>query len=146
MRPQGNVPSTSSSSAMFPQMLSTALEAYTTRTVFCIYYKPRTTPAEFIVPFDQCMESMRNNYSIGMRFQMRFESEEAPELRFRGTIVAIEDADPIRWMDSKWRCLMVSWDQNAASTPLPGRVSPWEIEPALAPRAVAWKKHGFILP
>lgn len=28
------------------------------------------------------MESIKNNYSIGMRFKMRFEGEEAPEQRY----------------------------------------------------------------
>jgi hypothetical protein len=42
----------------------------------------RTSPAEFIVPFDQYMESVKNSYSIGMRFKMRFEGEEAPEQRY----------------------------------------------------------------
>lgn len=42
----------------------------------------RTSPAEFIVPFDQYMESVKNNYTIGMRFKMRFEGEEAPEQRY----------------------------------------------------------------
>jgi hypothetical protein len=42
----------------------------------------RTSPAEFIVPYDQYMESMKNNHSIGMRFKMKFEGEEAPEQRY----------------------------------------------------------------
>jgi len=42
----------------------------------------RTSPAEFIVPYDQYMESLKNNYTIGMRFKMRFEGEEAPEQRY----------------------------------------------------------------
>ncbi|XVF16539.1 hypothetical protein REPUB_Repub10bG0040600 [Reevesia pubescens] len=63
MRPQGNVSfSTSSSTVMFPEMLETAWDAYTKRTIFITCYKPRTSPAEFIVPFDRYMESMRNNY------------------------------------------------------------------------------------
>lgn len=41
----------------------------------------RTSPSEFIVPFDRYMESVKNNYTIGMRFKMRFEGEEAPEQR-----------------------------------------------------------------
>lgn len=45
-----------------------------------MYY--RTSPADFIVPYDQYMESVKNNYSIGMRFKMRFEGEEAPEQRY----------------------------------------------------------------
>ncbi|KAJ0113678.1 hypothetical protein Patl1_01308 [Pistacia atlantica] len=99
----------------------------------------RTSPAEFIVPFDQYMESVKSNYSIGMRFKMRFEGEEAPEQRyglwFTGTIVGIEDADPQRWRDSKWRCLKVRWDETS-TIPRPERVSPWKIEPALAPPAL----------
>lgn len=34
------------------------------------------------MPFDQYMESVKSNYSIGMRFKMTFEGEEAPERRY----------------------------------------------------------------
>ncbi|KAE8694529.1 Auxin response factor 23 [Hibiscus syriacus] len=136
MRQQGNVPtSVISSHSMHLGVLATAWHAYTTSTIFTVYYKPRTSPAEFIVPFDQYMESMKNNYTIGMRFKMRFEGEEAPEQRFTGTIVGIEDADPTRWKDSKWRCLKVRWDETS-TIPRPERVSPWKIEPTLAPPAL----------
>ncbi|GMI76666.1 ORESARA 14, ARF1-BINDING PROTEIN, auxin response factor 2, HLS1 SUPPRESSOR [Hibiscus trionum] len=136
MRQQANVPSSViSSHSMHLGVLATAWHAYTTRTIFTVYYKPRTSPAEFIVPFDQYMESMKNNYSIGMRFKMRFEGEEAPEQRFTGTIVGIEDADPKKWKDSKWRYLKVRWDETS-TIPRPERVSPWKIEPALAPPAL----------
>ncbi|XP_039016823.1 auxin response factor 2A-like isoform X1 [Hibiscus syriacus] len=126
---RSNVNATSSTSSTDPlDVLAKAWEAYTRRTLFTIYYKPREMPAEFIVPFDRFMESMNNNYSIGMRFQMSIESKEALEHKFNGYIVGIEDADPIRWMDSKWRCLKVKWDQNETSTAhLPERVSPWEM-------------------
>lgn len=66
---------------------------------------------------------------------MRFEGEEAPEQRFTGTIVGIEDGDPKRWRESKWRCLKVKWDETS-TIPRPERVSPWSIEPALAPPAL----------
>ncbi|OMO52358.1 AUX/IAA protein [Corchorus olitorius] len=136
MRQQGNVPSSViSSHSMHLGVLATAWHAYTTRTIFTVYYKPRTSPAEFIVPFDQYVESLKNNYSIGMRFKMRFEGEEAPEQRFTGTIVGMEDADPKRWKESKWRCLKVRWD-DTSTIPRPERVSPWKIEPALAPPAL----------
>ncbi|KAK6275843.1 hypothetical protein POUND7_005552 [Theobroma cacao] len=136
MRQQSNVPSSViSSHSMHLGVLATAWHAYTTRTIFTVYYKPRTSPAEFIVPFDQYVESVKNNYSIGMRFKMRFEGEEAPEQRFTGTIVGIEDCDPKRWQDSKWRCLKVRWDETS-TIPRPERVSPWKIEPALAPPAL----------
>lgn len=136
MRKQDNVPSSViSSHSMHLGVLATAWHAHSTRTMFTVYYKPRTSPSEFIVPFDQYMESVKNNYSIGMRFKMRFEGEEAPEQRFTGTIIGIEDAEPTRWKDSRWRYLKVRWDENS-SVPRPERVSPWKIEPALAPPAL----------
>ncbi|KAH9770226.1 auxin response factor 2 [Citrus sinensis] len=134
MRQQGNVPSSViSSHSMHLGVLATAWHAVSTGTMFTVYYKP--SPSEFIVPYDQYMESIKNNYSIGMRFKMRFEGEEAPEQRFTGTIVGIEDADPQRWRDSKWRCLKVRWDETS-TIPRPERVSLWKIEPALAPPAL----------
>lgn len=136
MRQQGNVPSSViSSHSMHLGVLATAWHAISTGTMFTVYYKPRTSPAEFIVPYDRYMESVKNNYSIGMRFKMRFEGEEAPEQRFTGTIVGIEDADPKRWRESKWRSLKVRWDETS-TIPRPERVSPWSIEPALAPPAL----------
>ncbi|XP_010458034.1 PREDICTED: auxin response factor 2 isoform X1 [Camelina sativa] len=137
MRQQGNVPSSViSSHSMHLGVLATAWHAISTGTMFTVYYKPRTSPSEFIVPFDQYMESVKNNYSIGMRFKMRFEGEEAPEQRFTGTIVGTEDSDPTRWPKSKWRSLKVRWDETS-SIPRPDRVSPWKIEPALAPPALS---------
>lgn len=136
MRQQGNVPSSViSCHSMHLGVLATAWHAISTGTMFTVYYKPRTSPAEFIVPYDQYMESLKNNYSIGMRFKMRFEGEEAPEQRFTGTIVGIEDADLNRWPNSKWRCLKVRWDETS-NIPRPDRVSPWKIEPAVAPPAL----------
>ncbi|RDX78217.1 Auxin response factor 2, partial [Mucuna pruriens] len=136
MRQQGNVPSSViSSHSMHLGVLATAWHAILTGTMFTVYYKPRTSPAEFIVPYDQYMESLKNNYTIGMRFKMRFEGEEAPEQRFTGTIVGIEDADPKRWPESKWRSLKVRWDETS-NIPRPERVSQWKIEPALAPPAI----------
>ncbi|PSR89417.1 Auxin response factor 2 like [Actinidia chinensis var. chinensis] len=136
MRQQGNIPSSViSSHSMHLGVLATAWHAYTTGTIFTVYYKPRTSPTEFIVPYNQYMESIKYNYSIGMRFKMRFEGEEAPEQRYTGTIVGIEDADSRRWQESKWRCLKVRWDENS-TVPRPERVSPWKIEPALTPATV----------
>ena len=70
-----------------------------------------------------------------MRFKMRFEGEEAPEQRFTGTIVGIEESDPKRWRESKWRSLKVRWDETSTIA-RPDRVSPWKIEPALTPPAI----------
>lgn len=136
MRQQGVVPSSViSSHSMHLGVLATALHAINSGTMFTVYYKPRTSPAQFIVPYDQYMESVKNQYSIGMRFKMRFEGEESPEQRFTGTIVGIEDANPHRWQDSKWRCLKVRWDETS-TIPRPDRVSPWQTEPALTPPTI----------
>ncbi|XP_042501854.1 auxin response factor 2A-like [Macadamia integrifolia] len=133
MRQQSTIPSSViSSHSMHLGVLATAWHAVSTGTMFTVYYKPRSSPAGFIVPFDQYMESVKNNYSVGMRFKMRFEGEEAPEQRFTGTVVGVGDADPNRWAGSKWRCLKVRWDETS-SIPRPDRVSPWKIEPALSP-------------
>ncbi|XP_072999170.1 auxin response factor 4-like [Typha latifolia] len=133
MRQLTNVPSSViSSHSMHLGVLATAWHAITTKTIFTVYYKPRTSPSEFIVPYDQYMESIKNNYSIGMRFKMRFEGEEAPEQRFTGTIVGNGDVDSNMWPGSKWRSLKVRWDETS-SIPRPDRVSPWKIEPASTP-------------
>ncbi|XP_076922585.1 auxin response factor 2B-like [Bidens hawaiensis] len=136
MRQQTNMPSSViSSHSMHLGVLATAWHAIQTGTIFTVYYKPRTSPAEFIVPYDQYMESTKTNYSIGMRFKMRFEGEEAPEQRFTGAVVGIEETDPKRWPESKWGCLKVKWDEPS-TIPRPERVSPWQIEPALCPPTV----------
>ncbi|KAG6420764.1 hypothetical protein SASPL_117302 [Salvia splendens] len=136
MRQQGNVPSSViSSHSMHLGVLATAWHAIQTNAMFTVYYKPRTSPAEFIVPYDQYMDSIKKNYSIEMRFKMRFEGEEAPKQRFTGTIVDTEDADPNRWKNSKWRCLKVRWDETSAIV-RPERVSPWKIEQTLSPPAL----------
>ncbi|KAJ0795023.1 putative transcription factor ARF family [Helianthus annuus] len=136
MRQQANVPSSViSSHSMHLGVLATAWHAVQTGTIFTVYYKPRTSPAEFIIPYDRYMESMKNNYSIGMRFKMKFEGEEAPEQRFTGTVVGIEESDPKTWPDSKWGCLKVRWDETS-TIPRPERVSPWQIEPAHCPPAI----------
>ncbi|PKA55277.1 Auxin response factor 2 [Apostasia shenzhenica] len=133
MRQQTNIPSSViSSHSMHLGVLATAWHAISTGTLFTVYYKPRTSPSEFIIPYSLYMESLKNNHSIGMRFKMRFEGEEAPEQRFTGTVVGIGDVDSSSWLGSKWRGLKVRWDENS-SVPRPERVSPWQIEPALNP-------------
>ncbi|KAK4753652.1 hypothetical protein SAY87_001756 [Trapa incisa] len=128
MRQLHNVPSSiMPSHSMHIGILATAWHAISTGTLFTVYYMPRTSPAEFIIPFEKYVESVKVNYSIGMRFKMKFEGEEAPEQRFSGTVVEIDDADRVRWPGSKWRCLMVQWDEMS-SIHRPGRVSPWSIE------------------
>ncbi|KAI5600938.1 hypothetical protein POPTR_001G066200v4 [Populus trichocarpa] len=128
-----NVPSSvMSSHSMHIGILATVWHAVSTGSMFTVYYKPRTSPAEFIIPIDKYRESVKINYAIGMRFKMKFEAEEAPEQRFSGTVIGVEEADPKKWPRSKWRCLKVRWDETSP-VHRPDRVSPWKIERALAP-------------
>ncbi|KAJ6343605.1 hypothetical protein OIU76_005364 [Salix suchowensis] len=109
--------------------------------MFTIYFHPWTSPAEFVIPYDQYMKSAEIDYSAGTRFRMLFEGQECMEQRierFKGTVVGTEDVDLIRWLNSEWRILKVKWD--AASEPFmhQERVSPWNIEPIEPIR----KKHA----
>ncbi|XP_022721647.1 auxin response factor 9-like isoform X2 [Durio zibethinus] len=129
-RQQSNMPSSViSSQSMHLGVLATASHAVSTQTLFVVYYKPRTS--QFIVGMNKYLQALNSDFTVGMRFKMRFEGEDSPERRFSGTIVGVEDFSP-RWQDSKWRSLKVQWDEPA-SFPRPDRVSPWEIEPFAAP-------------
>ncbi|XP_062074604.1 auxin response factor 9-like [Humulus lupulus] len=121
-----------SSQSMHLGVLATASHAVSTQTLFVVFYKPRTS--QFIISLNKYLEAVNNKYAVGMRFKMRFEGEDAPERRFSGTIVGVDDISP-QWVDSKWRSLKVQWDE-AASVLRPDRVSPWEIEPS-APGSLA---------
>ena len=48
-----------------------------------------------------------NQISVGTRFGMMIETEDSGKRRFMGTVVAINDCDPLRWPNSKWRNLQV---------------------------------------
>ncbi|KAI3985971.1 hypothetical protein MKX01_039053 [Papaver californicum] len=109
-------------------VLATASHAISTGTMFSVYYHPRMSPSEFLIPYDEYMSSVKNKYSIGLRFRMKFEGEECPKQRIVGTIVGIDDVDPVRWPRSKWRCLTVTWDEPCLTAVRPKRVSPWTIE------------------
>ncbi|PON97280.1 Auxin response factor [Trema orientale] len=117
-----------SSHSMHLGVLATASHAVTTRTLFVVYYKPRTS--QFIIGLNKYLEAMNNKFSVGMRFKMRFEGEDSPERRFTGTIVGVGDVSS-EWTDSKWRSLKVQWDEHA-TIQRPEKVSPWEIEPFVA--------------
>ncbi|XP_065878710.1 auxin response factor 3-like isoform X2 [Euphorbia lathyris] len=108
--------------------LTDVVNAMSMRSVFNIYYNPRASSSEFIVPFHKFVKSLDHSFSVGMRFKMRFETEDAAERRYMGIVTGISDLDPARWPRSKWRCLVVRWDDMETSRH--SRVSPWEIEPS----------------
>ncbi|KAM1697118.1 hypothetical protein ACFX1R_032942 [Malus domestica] len=111
-------------------ILASAFHAISTGTMFTVYYHPWTSPAAFIIPFDQYMKSAENDYSIGMRFRMCSEGEECAEKkRLEGTIIDIEDNDCLRWPSSEWRCLKVRLDTTLDTCLHSERFSPWNIIP-----------------
>ncbi|XP_008813740.2 auxin response factor 7-like isoform X2 [Phoenix dactylifera] len=114
-------------------LLASASHAITTGTMFSVYYWPRRSP-EFVIPYNQYVESTKNNYSIGRKVRMKFEGEEDQEERITGTIISIEDTDPATWPGSEWRCFKVHWDDTSTII-RPQRVSPWNVTPFVAAAA-----------
>ncbi|GLT90698.1 hypothetical protein SLE2022_086190 [Rubroshorea leprosula] len=132
MRQQTNMPSSViSGHSMHLGVLATASHAIATRSLFSVFYKPRTSRSEFIVSVNKYLEACSHKISVGMRFKMRFEGEEVPERRFSGTIVGFGDNNASGWADSEWRTLKVQWDEPS-SIVRPERVSAWELEPLAA--------------
>ncbi|PKU62186.1 auxin response factor 15-like [Dendrobium catenatum] len=109
--------------------LSSLKSTVSTGSIFQVKYNPRVNQSEFIVPYWKFTKSCDYSFSVGTRFKMRFESEDAAERRFSGLITGVGDLDPIRWPGSKWRCFVVRWDGADVDGGRPNRVSPWEIEP-----------------
>ncbi|CAE6053933.1 unnamed protein product [Arabidopsis arenosa] len=114
-----------SSQSMRLGVLATASHAVNTTTIFVVFYKPRIS--QFIISVNKYMVAMKNGFSLGMRFRMRFEGEESPERIFTGTIIGSGDLSS-QWPASKWRSLQIQWDEPS-SIQRPNKVSPWEIEP-----------------
>ncbi|XP_022849636.1 auxin response factor 9-like isoform X3 [Olea europaea var. sylvestris] len=114
-----------SSQSMHLGVLATASHAFSTKTIFVVYYKPRTS--QFIIGLNNYLDAVNHGFEVGSRFKMRFEGEDSLERRFSGTIIGVEDFSP-HWEDLVWRSLKVRWDEPA-SIRRPERVSPWEIEP-----------------
>ncbi|XP_058100621.1 auxin response factor 2-like isoform X6 [Magnolia sinica] len=108
--------------------LAAVANALSTKSMFHIYYNPRESPSEFIIPYRKFVKSFDHSFPIGMRFKMLFDNEDAADRRYTGLITGIGDIDPVRWPGSKWKCLLVRWDD--VETNRQDRVSPWEIEPS----------------
>nr|CAD1843667.1 unnamed protein product [Ananas comosus var. bracteatus] len=71
---------------------------------------------------------MRVQWCPGMRFKMAFETEDSSRISwFMGTISSVQVADPIRWPNSPWRLLQVTWDEPDLLQNVK-RVSPWLVE------------------
>ncbi|XP_050383739.1 auxin response factor 7-like isoform X2 [Argentina anserina] len=121
-----------SSDSMHIGILAAAAHAAANNTPFTIFYNPRASPSEFVVPLAKYNKAMYTQVSLGMRFRMMFETEESGVRRYMGTITGISELDAVRWKNSQWRNLQVGWDESTAGD-RPSRVSIWEIEPVVTP-------------
>ncbi|KAI7750269.1 hypothetical protein M8C21_006371, partial [Ambrosia artemisiifolia] len=104
-RPQTVMPSSVlSSDSMHIGLLAAASHAAATSSCFTIFYNPRASPSEFVIPLSKYVKAMYNTrVSVGMRFRMLFETEESSVRRYMGTITGVGDLDPVRWPNSHWR-------------------------------------------
>ncbi|CAL9094999.1 unnamed protein product, partial [Musa acuminata var. zebrina] len=129
-RPQTVMPSSVlSSDSMHIGLLAAAAHAASTNSRFTVFYNPRASPSEFVIPLPKYIKAVyHTRVSVGMRFRMLFETEESSVRRYMGTITGISDLDPVRWSNSHWRSVKVGWDESTAGEKQP-RVSLWEIEP-----------------
>ncbi|KAG9449317.1 hypothetical protein H6P81_009282 [Aristolochia fimbriata] len=133
-RQQTNISSSVlSSDSMHIGILAAAAHAAANHSPFTVFYNPRASPSEFVIPLAKYNKAIYSHQiSLGMRFRMMFETEESVTRRYMGTITGISDLDPVRWKNSPWRNLQVGWDESTAGERR-NRVSIWEIEPVAAP-------------
>lgn len=128
-RQLNNVPSSViSSHSMHLGVLATASHAISTGTLFSVFYKPRTSQSEFIISVNRYLEAKNHKLSVGTRFKMKFEGDEALEKSYSGTIIDIGDSGSSGWTNSEWRSLKVQWDEPSPIARL-DKVSPWEVDP-----------------
>lgn len=131
-RPRNGLPdSVTGKQNSLPSALSLVSNAISTKSVFTVSYSPRATHAVFVVPYQKYIKSINNAVCIGTRFKMRFEMDDSPERRCSGVVTGTADLDPYKWPNSKWRCLMVRWDEDVISDHQE-RVSPWEIDASVS--------------
>ncbi|GLT28665.1 hypothetical protein SLA2020_035770 [Shorea laevis] len=122
-----------SSDSMHIGILAAAAHAAANNSPFTVFYNPRTSPSEFVIPLAKYYKAVcGNQISPGMRFRMMFETEESETRRYMGTITGISDLDPVRWKNSQWRNLQVGWDETTTGERRT-RVSIWEIELVTTP-------------
>jgi len=96
-----------SSDSMHIGILAAAAHANANSSPFTIFFNPRASPSEFVVPLAKYNKALYAQVSLGMRFRMMFETEDCGVRRYMGTVTGISDLDPVRWKGSQWRNLQV---------------------------------------
>ncbi|KAG6495177.1 hypothetical protein ZIOFF_042968 [Zingiber officinale] len=88
-RPQTVMPSFLSSDSMHIGLLAAAAHAAATNSRFTVFYNPRASPSEFVIPLSKYVKAVfRTHVSIGMRFRMLFETEECSVRRALVGVIA----------------------------------------------------------
>ncbi|XP_035843792.1 auxin response factor 5 isoform X2 [Helianthus annuus] len=65
-----------------------------------------TSPSEFVIPLAKYYKAVYSNQiSLGMWFQMMFETKESGTRMYMGTIIS--DLNGVRWKNSQWRNLQL---------------------------------------
>ncbi|KAK7276074.1 hypothetical protein RIF29_17206 [Crotalaria pallida] len=96
-----------SSDSMHIGILAAAAHAASNISPFTIFYNPRASPSEFVIPLAKYNKALYTQVSLGTRFRMMFETEDSGVRRYMGTITGISDLEPVRWKSSQWRNLQV---------------------------------------
>ncbi|KAI3816143.1 hypothetical protein L1987_15833 [Smallanthus sonchifolius] len=95
---------------------------------FEIVYYPRASSPEFCVKASTVKAAMKIRWAPGMRFKMAFDTEDSSRISwFMGTISSVRVDDQIRWPNSPWRLLQVTWDEPELLQNVK-RVNPWLVE------------------
>ncbi|KAK4483151.1 hypothetical protein RD792_010331 [Penstemon davidsonii] len=127
-RPRNGLPdSIIKNQSSYANVLSQVANALSVNGTFHVFYSPRASHADFIVPYQKYVKCTTGLIPVGTRFKMRFDLDDSAERRFGGVVTGVGDVDPYRWPNSKWRCLTVRWDEDMMSTHQE-RVSPWDID------------------
>ncbi|KAL1298630.1 hypothetical protein HN51_042948 [Arachis hypogaea] len=111
-----------------PESVREAITLAASNQPFEVVYYPRASTPEFCIKASAVRAAMRIQWSTGMRFKMAFETEDSSRISwFMGTIASVQVVDPIRWPNSPWRLLQVTWDEPDLLHNVK-RVSPWLVE------------------
>ncbi|WVY89635.1 hypothetical protein V8G54_035149 [Vigna mungo] len=88
-RPQTVMPSSVlSSDSMHIGLLAAAAHAAATSSCFTVFYNPRASPSEFVIPLSKYIKAVyHTRVSVGMRFRMLFETEESSVRRVSSCIL-----------------------------------------------------------
>ncbi|KAK1559576.1 hypothetical protein Q3G72_015952 [Acer saccharum] len=105
--------------------LSPVADAILNESMFHLFYSPRASFADFLIPYEKCMKSITTIWHIGANFQMQYKLDDSLQ-RCNGVVIGRADFVPNKWPNSNWRCIMVSWGKDIDKNHKE-RVSPWEI-------------------